>query len=342
MELAENITRSQAWLLESDDPGVRYLTLRDIVGVSESDPDLQKAAISAHQQGAIAKVLSKMEPEGYWVKAGAGYGPKYKSTVWALILLGQLGAHARYDERIKTACDYMLENSLTQYGQFSHNKTPSGTFDCLQGNLCWALSTLGCTDPRLDAAYEWMARTVTGEGIAPQTDKTTPLRYYAYQCGPLFACGANNKQACAWGGTKILLAFSALSDGKRTRLIQDAIHAGVEFFLAIDPVSAAYPISELAKEPNRSWWKFGFPVFYITDILQIAESLAALGYASDPRLKNCLEYIISKQDANGRWALEYDYASKTWGNYGKKDQPNPWVTIRALRVLKHASSPKNN
>ena len=34
--------------------------------------------------------------------------------------------------------------------------------------------------------------------------------------------------------------------------------------------------------------------------------------------------------------LEYDYQGKTWTGFGLKKQPNPWVTIRALRMLKAA------
>ena len=61
-----------------------------------------------------------------------------------------------------------------------------------------------------------------------------------------------------------------------------------------------------------------------------------LGYGADPRLANALELIRSKQDEQGRWALEYDYAGKTWVDFGSKNEPNPWVTLRALRVLKNA------
>ena len=43
-------------------------------------------------RGPFPTILNEMNPEGYWVKAGPGYGPKYYSTVWSLILLGQLGA----------------------------------------------------------------------------------------------------------------------------------------------------------------------------------------------------------------------------------------------------------
>lgn len=69
------------WLLEADDPGPRYLALRDVVGLSDRDSELRSARRRAHREGAIAKVLSRMNAEGYWSRAGTGYGPKYKSTV---------------------------------------------------------------------------------------------------------------------------------------------------------------------------------------------------------------------------------------------------------------------
>ena len=160
------------WLLEEDDPGVRYLALRDNVNASEKD--IQKARQKAHSDGPIYEILSNMDEEGFWVKAGAGYFPMYSGTVWALISLAQLGAAIDMDKRIEKACDYVLDQSLTRYGQFTSTGTPAGTLDCLQGNLCYSLFDLGCTGPRLDEAYEWMARSVTGEGVAPMTDKTTP------------------------------------------------------------------------------------------------------------------------------------------------------------------------
>ena len=104
--------------------------------------------------------------------------------------------------------------------------------------------------------------------------------------------------------------------------------------LSVDPVQATYPTRNNQK-PSPNWWKFGFPVFYVTDLLQLVEALVALGYGADPRLSNALEFIREKQDADGRWAFDYDYyTGKTWIAFGEKKQPNKWVTLRALRVLK--------
>jgi hypothetical protein len=328
---------SLPWLLKSEDPGVRYLALRDLSDLSPDDKKLKSARMLAHKEGPIAHVLSKMNEEGYWQKPGTGYGPKYKSTVWALILLAQLGASVKEDRRIRLACKYYLDHALNPGGQISAmtNSSPSGTIDCLQGNMLWSLMTLGYYEPRMDMAYEWMTRTVTGEGVAPMKDKQAPIRYFAGKCGPTFACGANNKLPCAWGGVKVLLALSQLPAEKRTVLIQNAIRQGVDFFFRVDPSTADYPNGWAAK-PSGNWWKFGFPVFYVTDILQIAEALVALGFSKDARLANTLELIRSKQDEQGRWPLEYNYDGKTWMRFGKMKQPNEWVTLRALRVLKQA------
>ena len=325
-----------SWLLEVENPGVSYLALRDLCDLDEDAPRLIDARERAHREGPIASILAAMEPEGYWSESGAGYYPKYRGTVWSLIALAQLGGSVACDERIGRACDYLLDHSLAPDGQFSSNGAPSGTADCLQGNLCAALSDLGINDPRLEAAYGWMARSVTGEGVAPMEEKNAPLRYYAGKCGPLFACGSNNKLSCAWGGVKVMLAFGKMPMNYCTPLVGDAIKQGVDFFLGVDPATAGYP-NGWSDKPSGNWWKFGFPVFYVTDLLQLVEAMVRLGYGDDARLKNALQLILSKQDASGRWALEYDYSGKTWVDFGVKKQPNKWVTYRVLQVLRSAA-----
>jgi hypothetical protein len=323
-----------SWLLEEDQPGVRYLALRDLLELTPNDPELVKAQALAHQVGPINTILNQMQEQGWWAELGPGYNPKYHSTVWSIIMLGQLGAAIDLDRRIETGCRYLVDHTLTEFGQFSASGTPGSTADCLQGNLLSALLDLGYSDPRLEKAFEWMARSLTGEGVAPMGKKDTPIRYYAGKIGPNFACGANNKLACAWGAVKVMLAFSKLPEGKRTPLIDKAITQGIDFLLSVDPLEAAYPTGYSAK-PSGNWWKFGFPVFYVTDLLQNVEALVRLGLGADPRLARALNYIQEKQDCDGRWTLEYDYSGKTWLDFGQKKQPNKWVTYRAAFVLKN-------
>jgi hypothetical protein len=131
-----------------------------------------------------------------------------------------------------------------------------------------------------------------------------------------------------------MVAFGKLPETRRTPRIEEAIRQGVAFLLAGEPAEAPWP-SCYADKPSANWWKFGFPVFYIADLLQVAEALVALGYGGDPRLAKTLALIASKADDHGRWPLEYHYHGKMWPgvSFGRKGRPNKWVTLRALRVL---------
>ncbi len=330
------------WLLESDDPGVRYLALRDIVDVDNKA--IAAARRKAHREGPIAIVLGNMNPEGYWVKPGAGYSPKCQGTVWSIISLAELGASVEEDERVATACSYYLDHALTKGGQFTGSGNPVSTAGCLQGNMLTSLMDLGVKDSRLDIAYEWMARMVIYEDLPQRLDAdgldaaeggSKPFRKLN-RFGPLFACRTNKFLPCGWAGVKIMLAFSRLQVERRTDLIKKAIGIGENFFLGVDPSTAGFP-GHRTGVPDKRWWQFRFPSFWGADILQIAEAFASLGYGGDPRLANTMDLIRGKQDENGRWPLEWvDNNHKMWVKYGSKGKPSKWVTLRALRVLKQA------
>jgi len=330
------------WLLEPDDPGVRYLALRDIVEVD--DNEIKAAREKAHREGPIARILDNMNPAGYWVRPNNVYVPKCQGTVWSIISLAQMGASIEEDKRIGTACTYLLDHGMAKGGQFSNTGDASKTFNCLQGNMLTSLMDMGCNDDRIAIAYEWTARTVTGEGLplkvtkdglTPTALSSTKLWSLSHITGPLFACRRTNH--CAWAGVKVMLAFSRLPIERRSSLIKRAIDAGIRYFFRSDPATADFP-GEMAPVPDRRWWKFHFPVIGL-DLLQVAEALTALGYGGDPRLANTLDLVRRKQDEHGSWLLEknYGYQHKWWVEYGSLIKPNKWVTLRAMRVLKQAA-----
>ena len=134
-----------------------------------------------------------------------------------------------------------------------------------------------------------------------------------------------------------MLALGKWPKERSTPIIDRAIQHGTDYFFSIDPAEATYP-SGYSNKPSQNWWKFGFPVFYVTDLLQTTEALVALGHGEDPRLRRAITMIREKQDQDGRWVLDYEYTGKTWADFGAKKQPNKWVTLRALRVLKAAEA----
>lgn len=325
----------QAWLLESDpvNPGVRYFTLIDLLGIPADSSEAQAARSDLMRLGPAPVILAAQHPEGYWVKPG--YYPKYTGTYWTLGLLALLGADGTHPQ-VRKACNYVLDNERCSYGGFSMDG-PSGLIHCLQGNLVNALILLGWLgDPRLDEAIGWLARSISGDGIAPAEEKQAPVRYHrSGNCAPGFACSANIFEPCAWGAVKAVLGLARIPLGARTPAVQKAVDIGVDFLLSADPATAEYP-SPYTNKPNRSWFQFGMPIGYVTDVLQNLEALTLAGYARDPRLENGLGLVLSKRDEHNRWKMEYTYNGKTWVDVEVKGQLSKWVTLRALRVLKAA------
>jgi hypothetical protein len=250
-------------------------------------------------------------------------------------MLGQLGADGA-DARVNRGCQYVLEHATDKNGAFSMSAIPSQAILCLNGHLLAALLDLGWLgDERLETALAWMARMVTGEGVALAGEKETPLRYLkSGTCGPGFCCGFNAKKPCAWGAVNVLQTFSQLPQHARTQLIQRAIDTGLEFLLSRDPAVADYPMGHGTK-PSDNWFRFGFPLFWVADVLQNLEVLTRFGYGGDPRLSAAMDLVSSKQDQQGRWKMEHSYNGKTLVDIEERGKPSKWVTLRALRVLTH-------
>jgi len=324
------------WLLEHDleNPGVRYFALRDLLECPADDPQVLSARESVMTQGPVPRILASQDPLGFWVEPGSGYYPKYRGTVWSIIYLAQLGADPA-DPRVQASGDHLLQHARTASGVFSMSGTPAGNINCLAGNLAAALLDLGFAgDERLEQSLDMMARYATGEGIAPTEEKRAPLRYLkSGTCGPGFRCSANNGLPCAWGAVKVLRALARVPEERRTPQLQGALDVTVEFLFSVDPATADYPAG-YSDKPSRSWFRFGFPVFYVTDVLQTAEALSEAGYGGDPRLAPTHDLILDKGNALGRWSLDYAYTGKTWVDVEARGKPSKWVTLRARRVLK--------
>jgi hypothetical protein len=321
------------WLLEPDNPSVRYFALSDLLGRPRTDRDVIAAKRAVNASRPVKAILDAMHPDGYWVKPGHGYGPKYRSTDWQVIFLDQLGADGS-DPRIRTACEYVLAHAQTTNGGFGlggsanvQRPPNSMVIHCLNENLLRALLGFGyADDERVQRAIEWQARSITGDHFSGY--------YKSGTSAPGFACVANYGKPCAWGAIKALRALARVPEKSRNAQVKKAIRVGVEFLLSRDPARANYPAGDGRISP--SWFKLGFPSGYVADVLQNLEILAELGHARDKRLKNAIAWLLSKQDAQGRWKNQYSYAGKLWQDIEPQGSVSKWVTLRACRLLKAA------
>lgn len=325
----------RAWLLDGADPAVRHASLLTLLDRPVDDPEVVTAQAAAMEADPIAATLAAMQPEGWWVKPGAGYAPKYTGTTWSLILLDQLMADPA-DPRVGRACAYVLDHVPTSSGGFGCSGVldrvppPSAVIHCLNGNLLRGLIGFGwLDDPRVQAAIDWEARAITGED---------PPRFFASTTsGPGFACAANERLPCAWGAVKAVLGLARIPPEGRSPAVRRALDAGAAFLLSRNPAVADYPAG-WGGRISSSWFKLGFPSGYVADVLQVLEALAELGMAGDERLRPALAWLVAKADRDGRWRNEYAYNRKTWVDVERQGRPSRWVTLRACRVLRAAAA----
>ena len=98
------------WLLEPENPSIRYRTLVELLGAPKDDPEVQQARAAIPGSKPVQKIYSKMHPDGYWLHRGVGAGATYTmsgSTHFVLAYLAELGLD-REDERLARAVEHYL------------------------------------------------------------------------------------------------------------------------------------------------------------------------------------------------------------------------------------------
>ena len=318
------------WLLEESNPSVRYYTLRDLLDLPEHDPQVVEAREGIMAGGPVPRILERQQPGGYWGKAEDFYiRAKYRGTVWNFILLAELGASGE-DPRIRQACEFILAASQDRQSHgFAYQSRalsggdPDALIPCLTGNMLFGLIRFGyLCDPRVQAGIEWLLRYLRiSDGDSPRP-ANLPFRAPA-KCW--------EKHSCHMGVVKPLKALAEIPPDQRSEEINCLVQMGAEYLLK-------HRIYMSSRYPDRvrmqRWLNFGFPLFYNTDALEILLLLTRLGY-HDERMQPAFDYLLEKQDDQGRWPLETSFNDRMLVTIEQEGRPSKWITLFALQVIKN-------
>jgi hypothetical protein len=316
------------WLLEADSPSVRYFALTGLMGKSENHPSVKKAKRDIMKVGPVPTILFKQADGGYWDNPENFYvRGKYRGTVWQLIILAKLGADSD-DLQVKQAGEFIFEWSQDrESGGFAYRGNGKGglhtaVIPCLTGNMVFSLIRLGfIDDQRTGRGLEWITRyfsTDDGDGRPP-----TGWPYDRFdQCW--------GKHICHMGVVKMLRAVAEVPEERRSPELERIISNGADYLLKHHLYKKSHDLTSIAKP---DWLKFGFPLMWNIDALEMLGLLVKLGYR-DPRMQDAIDLVISKQDAQGRWNLETTFNGRFQVNIERKGKPSKWVTLSALKALK--------
>jgi len=335
------------WLLEGENPSVRYFALRDLLNRKENDPEVQANKEAIQNSKLVTKIFSKQNPQGFWEDPHSPYHPKYKASYWQIMILGQLGMD-KSDERVQRACGFILSLQLDEGGFSSYTRKRAleeydwmrsrrvlkeelqpepetwaqslvieHQYSCLTGNVCAAMLRMGYGgDSRLKRALNWLVRIQNSDG--------------GWLC-PYWKAHVKDKHGCFYGTICPLEAFSEVPEAKRSREMKHAIERGAEFLL----MHRLYKADHHGFKPiNRSWLKLGFPWFYGYNILRGLSVLTKLGYVNDERLEDAVRVLLQKRREDGTWILESSPRGRMHVNLETVGKPSKWITLHALKVLR--------
>ena len=317
------------WLLEEDNPSVRYFTLTEILDTPADDSEAKQARAAIMETGVVPKILAKQDKDGYWDEPEKMYTAKYKGTVWQLIILAEHLADGR-DERIKKACDFILEYSQDiESGGFSiHRNVKTGggrhseVIPCLTGNMVWSLIRFGyASDPRVQRGISWITNYQRFDDAIANLLKGWPYD----KAEPCWG-----RHTCHMGALKALKALAEIPPGQKSGDVERTLAAGTEYILQHHIYKRSHDLSRISKP---GWLRFGFPLMYQTDVLEILGILTHLG-CRDERMQEAVDLLASKQDTSGRWNLASTFNGRFQVNVEVKGKPSKWITLNALRVLK--------
>lgn len=317
------------WLLEKNNPSVRYYTLTEILDKPENNPQIKTTKDEIMKKGPVPNILKNQTKEGYWESPERAYTAKYKGTVWQLIILAELAA-SKEDEKIINSCEFILSDFQDiKSGGFSvwHSSRTgggrySGVIPCLTGNMVWSLIRFGYLDDiRVQKAINWITTYQRFDDGIDQRPKGWPY-------DKATSCFSNH--SCHMGVVKSLKALTEIPIQKRSRVVSETIDIAVEYLLKHHIYKRSHNLNKVSKP---GWLRFGFPLMYQTDVLEILLILAKLG-CKDQRMEEALDLLLSKQDGEGRWKLENTFNGRFQTNIEHKGYQSKWITLRALIVLK--------
>ncbi|HTT26700.1 MAG TPA: hypothetical protein VMH90_07065 [Thermoplasmata archaeon] len=309
------------WLLEPDQPAVRYYALVDLLGRKPEDPEVRRALAEIPRRGWGADLLGALQPSGLWeekeprnVQAYVDflYQPKYVSSNWKALVVSDLGLTSS-QPKIRRLAERFFEYKLRLGSPFNYFHEEV----CVSGNTARILTRFGYGDDRrVRMLFDWLVEDQREDG-GWNCSQGTP--------GTL-------------DGWEAMAAFAALPPSARTGRIEKAIDRGAEFYLdrGLFREGKSYP----------PWRRLHYPNHYYYDILVGLDFLTRLGYGGDRRLQPALQILQEKRQRDGSWLLERvhpDAAGSSAQPYLKKvkpfaleepGQPSKWITLQALRVLK--------
>jgi hypothetical protein len=310
------------WLLGSD-VSVRWQVMRDLLDAPEPEWKAERAKVETEGWG--ARLLSFEDDDGQWAGGAfvpAGFdarewderGQPWTATSFSLTQLRDFGLEPA-SARARRAVELVGTNSRWDEG----------------GQPFWEGEVEECINGRAaaDGAYFGVDVSAIVARLAGER-----LDDGGWNCER-----ANGSVRSSFATTinvlEGLLEYERATGG--TPESRQARRSGEEYLLE----RHLFRRATSGQPADEQFLELTYPARWHYDLLRALDyfrSAAALGgVAPDGRLAEALDHVRSKRLADGTWALDWRPKGRVWFEMDDGvGRPSPWVTLRAMRVLKWA------
>lgn len=294
------------WLLDSD-PAIRWQVYHDLIDGGETDALRERSRVA--EVGWGRDLLDLQLSDGLWTGIPE-YGPTWRSTLEALMLLREFGVDSNAPQ-VRQAIE-RVHRQVDWGEEFGNSPFFAGEVEpCINGRVLalgayFGHSNSGLLDRLLGEQLEdggWNC-------AAPKSKRSS---FHTTIC-VLEGLLAYEK------------AIGAIDVARSARL------RGEEYLLQRNLFRSLRDGSVI----NNEWLRLSFPNEWHYDILWALDYFRRSGASADPRVAEAVEIVKYKQNAAGQWTLEQGHPQDVAFSMEAPRKPSRWITLRALRVLKWA------
>jgi hypothetical protein len=325
IEFSEQVT---AWLL--DGPAwIEYRTRRDLLGQAEDDLQVaaaRQAMLADPQIQALIAGVSEWPGPILTSHKAAGH-PIHKLT-----FLADLGLRAD-DPGMAAIIERILAHASAQ-GPFAVLMNIAVAFGGTgQDQWAWAL----CDTPLALSALLQFGLGNDARVIAAGEHLLSLARDSGWPCAGSPELGrwrgpGRKDDPCPFANLAMLKALAQAPGWSESA----AAHTGAETLLALWAASRErHPYMFYMGTDFR---KLKAPLVWY-DLLHVLDVLTRFPFLrDDPRLAEMVALLASKADVQGKFTPESVWQAWAGWEFGQKKAPSRWLTLLALRILRHAGS----
>jgi hypothetical protein len=311
------------WLLEPENPSVRYFALVDLLDVSPHSPEARRAARAISSSALVRALLAGQKPDG-----GFGVHPyaKWAGAHWRLVSLVELGIPAGHAGALEAYEDVL--RWLHGREHVESLRSLEGRWRChasQEGNALAVGVRLGLArDPRVRALADRLLAWQWPDG-GWNCDRHRAASHSSF----------HESLATLWG-----VAEYARATGSRPA--RAATSGAVELFLRHRLFRRESTGAVIHREFARPHW----PPYWHYDLFRALVVLLRVDprLVRDPRAQEALDVVAAARGRDGRWPGGSRYwraprersgrspEAVDWGTRG----PSKYVTLHSLRVLRAA------